>query len=211
MQVHVYNDFHGSTEALALELSKFESKLSAVLNPRVFPPTTGNYCVRTRSSVIFVRGNLLVDITFLGTVAVDNEPGKNYDAAEYMAHRLDTYLSARQVMSTQVRRPSLVLEVPQPPQVNGVAVVGERFEVTMAHPELLADECVSRSSIGRVLLCTGPPAVADQTDRKFGFLALSLDFPHVAQDTVVTIVGAHPNTYHPGFWEFTVRVTPQPQ
>jgi len=204
--IHVYNDFHGSTEAVALELSKLESNLDAALRPanRLFG--VGNYYANTRSSVIFVCGNLLVDITFVGTVAVDDT---RYSVAEDMAARLHTYIASRQVTKTQVRRPSLGLAKPLPAAVTkGEIALGGSFEVTMADPELLADETVARSSVGRVLLCTGPAVVAGQPGRKFGFLALSLDSPKIAQNTEVTIVGAHPDTYHPGFRTFTMKVTP---
>ncbi|KAB5583396.1 hypothetical protein GE09DRAFT_1211990 [Coniochaeta sp. 2T2.1] len=206
VKIHVYDNFHGSTEALVFELSKVESKPDAVLNRKV-NSTVGNYYVTTNSSVLFVRGNLLVDISFIGTSSVDNA---YYAAGVLMASRLDAYLSANQVVvETQVRRPSLALATPTADEVNGEIVVGNSFDVTMADPELLAGEClVAGSNLGRVLLCTSGP-VAGQADKKFGFLAMSLDMPRVGQKTEVTIVGAHPETYHPGFSSFAVTVKPK--
>lgn len=204
VQIHVYDNFYDSTEALAMELSKFESKLDVALRPAA-ASTVGNYYVRTRSSVLFVRGNLLVDICFAGTAAVDDP---NYAAGVLMAARLDAHLAARQVMKTQVRRPSLALAAPAPVEVDGEIEVGGSFDVAMADPELLADECVARSSVGRVLLCSSGP-VAGRAEKKFSFVALSLDVPKVAQRAEVTFVVAHPDTYHPGFRAFSVTVKPK--
>jgi hypothetical protein len=125
-----------------------------------------------------------------------------------MASRLDIYLSARQLMKTQVRHPSLALADPIPPEVNGEVTVDGSFQVTMADREMLADECVARSNLDRVLFCTTGP-VAGHSDRKVGFLALSLDLPTMAQNTEVTIVGAHLDTHHPDFKTFRVEVKPK--
>lgn len=140
-------------------------------------------------------------MTFIGKVAVKDA---QYRAAVDMAVRLDAYLSHSLVMKTQVRRPSLALKTP-PPLFN--VVVNSTFDVTMADPELLAEELCARSNLGRVLLCTTGP-VAGQLDRTFSFLAMSLDLPKVGQHAEVTIIGAHPDTYHPGFRTFMVTVQP---
>ncbi|KAB5585727.1 hypothetical protein GE09DRAFT_1071703 [Coniochaeta sp. 2T2.1] len=204
-QIHVYDNFHGSTEALVFEISKFESKLDAVLNRKV-KSTAGNYFVASNSSVLFVRGNSLVDISFIGTSGVDNA---HYAAGVLMASRLDAYLSGKQVVETQVRHPSLAFATPIADEVNGEMMVGSSFDVTMADPELPADQClVAGSNLGRVLLCTSGP-VAGQAEKKFGFLAMSLDMPKVGQKTEVNMVGAYPETCHPGFSAFTVTVKPK--
>jgi hypothetical protein len=217
LTINIYDDFTNAYEAMVFALSTYECDLTPntgmVVTPRTVstigvvgsnPAFIGNYSLQTPRSVLWVRGNLFIELTIL-SAAKPSPVANNYIVAA--AQRLDTHLARHSVTRSQVRRPQLKFTAAHsPPKDDAMSYSGDTFGVQFDPSDLVLAREMSAIVEQPTLLvnCGFDPATWMHTfwvrDRT-GDVASHLD-----RSTMVKISGAHIDTFHPGSVEFKVNV-----
>ena len=165
--------------------------------------------VSTKRSLIFVRNNLLVDLTILGTDSYGNPAATA--ALLPLAEALDSYLTASTVPLAQLRKTAFTITDPplpptgQPPTTQ--VVIDKPFQVTLANADMLAEELgvsvySGQSNVAQPIIFTSAgPLVANATlstsTRVLEFLPLQQQAAMPGQPVDIAVSGAHYDTFYP--------------
>ncbi|KAF3914347.1 hypothetical protein AA313_de0207363 [Arthrobotrys entomopaga] len=163
-------------------------------DPSAVPFFIGHCSLQTKKSLLYMRGNVLVELTIQSTTA----PTENVmDTLHGIIKRCDTYLARRVVRKSQIRRP--VVAFAQDPPIN--VAENTTFAVTLQDDDSIADVVVASSDQSNLV----EPQAFDKQGRSVTFRVLHKadQQPDVAR---ITLVGAHRDTFYPGSKSFTVTV-----
>ncbi|KAJ4287282.1 hypothetical protein N0V90_012680 [Kalmusia sp. IMI 367209] len=212
LTINVFDDFFNAYEAMAFALTTYERNINMdqpdnadVIVQRPTGPTggvfIGNYSLQTPRSLIWIRGNLFVELTIQSLSKPSASASLELVAA---AQRLDNYLGRHTVARSQIRRPHLqFIDTNAPPKatING----STSFKVQLDTDDEALAQTMSVNFTHPFLLVHGNFDITKWT-HTFWVLRRSGVDEKEERSTKVTIAGAHIDTFHPGEVEFEVIV-----
>ncbi|KAK2026629.1 hypothetical protein LX32DRAFT_701065 [Colletotrichum zoysiae] len=209
VKISTFERFSDALDGLINELAGFESNLDKVIVPNDPQKQYGNYMVRTNRSLIFVRNNLLVDLTILGTNSYVNLAATA--ALLALAGTLDSYFALSTVSLAQVRKTAFVITDPRPPAAgqppNTQVVIDTPFTMTLINADMLAEEMgvfvySGQSNVAQPIISTSiGPTIADTTlgtsTRTLGFLPVQRQANMPGEPVDIAVSAAHYDTFYP--------------
>ncbi|KAF0645908.1 hypothetical protein FPSE5266_07796 [Fusarium pseudograminearum] len=209
VKISTFETFSNAFDGLINELAGFESNLGKLIVPNDPTKQYGNYMVHTKRSLIFVRNNLLVDFTILGTASYGNQAATA--ALLPLAESLDSYLTASTVSLAQLRKAAFIITDPplppngQPPTTQ--VIIDTPFQVTLANASMLAEELgvfvySGQSNVAQPIIFTSAgPLVSDAalntSTRVLEFLPVQKQAVMSGQPVDIAVSGAHYDTFYP--------------
>ncbi|EKJ72054.1 hypothetical protein FPSE_07796 [Fusarium pseudograminearum CS3096] len=209
VKISTFETFSNAFDGLINELAGFESNLGKLIVPNDPTKQYGNYMVHTKRSLIFVRNNLLVDFTILGTASYGNQAATA--ALLPLAESLDSYLTASTVSLAQLRKAAFIITDPplppngQPPTTQ--VIIDTPFQVTLANASMLAEELgvfvySGQSNVAQPIIFTSAgPLVSDAalntSTRVLEFLPVQKQAAMSGQPVDIAVSGAHYDTFYP--------------
>jgi hypothetical protein len=204
LAISVFDDFFNAYEAMAFALSTYERDIAEIAKPptgATGPVFIGHYSLQTPRSLLWVRGNLFLELTIQSLSKADEAASFTLVAA---AQRIDDYLMRHAVARSQIRRPQLHFTVANAPPMTTIAgntplrvqldaddvVLARTMGVSFERPGLLVHGGFDAKDWMHTFWVLRRSGVTEKQDRK----------------TKVTIAGAHVDTFHPGQVEFDVTV-----
>lgn len=206
MQISTFERFSDALEGLISLLSGFESEIAKVIKSNAAGTNCGQYMVQTTHSLLFVRNNLLVDLTVMD-MAPYTDAGVGA-ALLSLAVVLDTEFVLNGVPRCYLRRAAFDIIDPAPPVLHPAAKVyiDTPFTMTISNVDLLAEELgvqaySGQSNVGQPVIYTSAQAAAADVPgatsvRKLEFLPLQNDADS-AEDVDIAVSGAHYDTFFP--------------
>ncbi|KAH8674239.1 hypothetical protein BX600DRAFT_547809 [Xylariales sp. PMI_506] len=194
VNISVYDNFQDTYEAFVFELTKYECDISTVTEPL---KEVGHFGLQTPHSVLFMRGNLFIDITIKSLYRPD-DAARN--TLKQMAARLDAYLARRVVSHNQIRRPHLSVASTSPDLANTIKEK-TRLDVSIKNSATLAPVLSGQADRGALVV----PLSMDYKTYTCKFWVAQKFIAHEAP-TSLTISGAHFDTFHPGSCTLHVNV-----
>ncbi|KAM0541339.1 hypothetical protein ACHAPJ_013287 [Fusarium lateritium] len=201
VKISTLESFSDAIEALIAELNGFESDLEKLVLTNDPQKTYGDYMIQTKQSLLFVRNNLLVDISILGLSSYGNPAAS--DALLALARVLDTYLSASGNMGCQARRSAFTIATTPDDNV----IVDTSFSIVLGNVDWLTEETsisisAGQSTVEQPIISTsvGPLVVDNQhkrSTRKLKFFVLQKDLDDLSLVVDIYISGAHYDTFYP--------------
>ncbi|KAK1754836.1 hypothetical protein QBC47DRAFT_202429 [Echria macrotheca] len=213
VKISTFEKFSDALDGLVTALGGFECDISKIIQSNAADTTYGHYMVRTTQSLLFVRNNLLTDITILDLASYTSAA----KALLNLASILDKDFVANTVPRCQARKAAFDITSPAPPLLQNMTkvFVDKPFAMTLSNVDLLAEELgvnvySGQKEVGQPIIFTSAgPQVADTvagtSTRTLSFLPLQCPASG-ALDVDLAVTGAHYDTFHPVTRIVTVKL-----